>query len=286
MTVAIFLVVVLPVIFLISNITGEAIELYGRAFDYVREGEIEKLIDQIRSVGLVQKIEARVFAWEPLKQNATGWILNTARGVGKFAAAQTGAITKNIFIVALNVLLMSFLLFVFLKDGEKIYQFIYRIAPLEAKNKKSIFGQIQDTFVAVIRGQLLTGLTQATVAGVVFWVLGIPLAIFFAALTFLTSLIPVLGAFVVWLPLVIHLILVHQHVKAIILFAFGAGVISVIDNLMKPALIGERTKLPYFLLFFGIMGGIKLYGLMGIFIAPVVLSLFFALVKIYQEKYL
>jgi predicted PurR-regulated permease PerM len=75
-------------------------------------------------------------------------------------------------------------------------------------------------------------------------------------------------------------------VKAVILFVFGAFVISVIDNVMKPALIGEKTRLPYFLLFFGILGGLKLYGLMGIFIAPVVLSLFFALVKIYQEKFL
>jgi predicted PurR-regulated permease PerM len=84
----------------------------------------------------------------------------------------------------------------------------------------------------------------------------------------------------------IDLITLGRHGKAAILFIFGALVISLIDNLMKPALIGERTRLPYFLLFFGIFGGIKLYGLMGIFIAPVVLSLFFALVKIYQEKYL
>ena len=68
--------------------------------------------------------------------------------------------------------------------------------------------------------------------------------------------------------------------------AFGVFFISLIDNILKPAIIGEKTKLPYFLLFFGMLGGLKVYGLMGIFLAPVVLSLFFALIRIYREKYL
>ena len=181
---------------------------------------------------------------------------------------------------------MTFLLFIFLKDGEKIYRFIYEIAPLERKNKQPLFGQINDTFSAVIRGQLLTSLTQALVAGVIFWFLGLPLPVLFAAVTFITSMIPVVGASAVWLPLVVYLLTLGQQGRALVLFVFGVLVISLIDNLMKPALIGEKTRLPYFLLFFGILGGIKLYGLMGIFIAPVILSLFFALVKIYQEKYL
>jgi predicted PurR-regulated permease PerM len=77
----------------------------------------------------------------------------------------------------------------------------------------------------------------------------------------------------------------HSYGKAIILAVMGCFVISLLDNIMKPAIIGKKTKLPYFLLFFGIMGGMKLYGLMGIFLAPVILSLFFALIKIYRTKY-
>ena len=210
--------------------------------------------------------------------------MNTSKAIGNFAAAQAGALTKNIFLVGLNLFLMVFLIFIFLKDGPKIYDFIYQIAPLEERNKKSIFNQMSGTLAAVIRGQLLTSVTQALSAGLIFWVLGLPLPILFASATFLTSMIPVLGASSVWVPLVIYLVTLQQYHRAAVLFVFGVLVISLIDNLMKPALIGEKTKLPYFLLFFGILGGIKLYGLMGIFLAPVVLSLFFALVKIYQEK--
>jgi len=84
---------------------------------------------------------------------------------------------------------------------------------------------------------------------------------------------------------VIYLIVMQYYIKAVILFLFGVLVISLIDNVMKPALIGEKTRLPYFMLLLGMLGGIKIYGIIGVFLAPVVLSLFFALIKIYQKKF-
>ena len=262
MTGAIFLIVVPPVIFLLINLAAQAIELYQSATEYVRQGKLESLIDHIRSLGFVQRIEVQVLQWEPLKQSLSDWLLRTTRSIGNFAAFQAGTVTKNIFLIGLNTLLMTFLLFVFLKDGEKIYRFIYEIAPLEEKNKRVIFKQVNETFAAVIRGQLLTSLTQAIVAGIIFWILGVPIPVFFATLTFFVALIPVVGASTVWVPVVLLLIINNQYIQAGILFVFGTLVISLIDNIMKPVLIGEKTRLPYFLLFFGILGGLKLYGLM------------------------
>ena len=114
---------------------------------------------------------------------------------------------------------------------------------LEEKHKRPVFQRISDTFSAVLRGQLLTGLTQALVAGVLFEIIRIPLALFFATLTFITAMIPVVGASAVWVPLVIYLAITKQFAKAAILFIFGTLVISLIDNIMKPALIGEIRSL-------------------------------------------
>lgn len=286
MTLALFLITVPVGIFIAYNVTGQAVELYQSASDYVREGRLLQLIEQVKSSAVFHKVTTSVYQWEPLEQDISDWLLNTARSVGNFAVLQSTVVTKNIFLVFLNVLLTFVLVFVLFKDGEKVYEFIYQIAPLEKASKKNIFGQINETFSAVIRGQLLTAVVQASIAGIIFWVLGIRLPLFFAALTFFTSMIPILGASAVWIPLVIYLVIQDSMIKAAILFFFGLLVISMVDNVLKPILIGERTKLPYFLLFFGILGGIKVYGLVGIFIAPVVLSLFFALVKIYEEKYL
>ena len=286
MTGIIFLVVIPPVAFLIVNLIEQAVGLYQSSSHFVRGGGLAQLIDEIRSLPVVQRIEIHLVQWEPLKETASSWLLSVTKSIGNIAAVQARTLTKNFFLLGLNTVFMTFLLFVFLRDGEKIYRFIYEIAPLESKTRKAIFNQLNETLAAVIRGQLLTSLVQAFLAGFIFRALGLPAPILFAVITFLVTMIPVIGAFSVWLPFVIYLVTLHQYGRATILFLFGTFVISLVDNLLKPALIGEKTKLPYFLLFFGILGGLKVYGLMGIFVAPVILSLFFALTKIYQEKYL
>lgn len=286
MTVFILLLVAPPFIFLIVNLTSQAIELYQIVTTYIREGHVEKLIDQIRALPWIKGVEHQIFQWEPLKENATTWLINASRQVANFSIAQAGVMTKNFFILLINVVLIAFLMFIFFHDGEKIYNFIYQIAPLEEENKKPIFAQANETFAAVIRGQLLTSLTQAILAGLIFWILKLPAPIFFGAATFLATLIPVLGATSIWLPLAFYLFVHREYSKAGILVLFGVLVISLVDNLIKPAIIGEKTRLPYFLLFFGILGGISVYGLMGIFLGPLVLSVFFVLIKIYKEKYL
>ena len=284
-TIVIFLIVIPPVVILAVNVTGQAIELYQATVNYIRSGNLQTLIDQVRSFNWIQKIEQHIVEWDILRGSLENWILTSTKALGNFTASQVGTISKNTFFLGLNVFLMVFLIFVFIKDGHKIYKFFYDVAPLDDHAKQSIFGHINKTFGAVIRGQLLTSLVQAILAGVMFYLLGIPLSLLFALATFITALIPVIGASGIWLPLAIYLFLQQAHTKALILFLFGVLVISLVDNVLKPAIIGERTRLPYILLFFGILGGIKAYGLMGIFLAPVILTLFFALIKIYQQTY-
>ncbi len=284
-TLLIFLVVLPPLIFLLLNLSGQAIELYQTSSDYVRGGGIERLVEQLQSFGPVKNLQEQMTVWEPLKQSVTDWLLGTAKSLGNYAAGQAGHITKNILVIGLNVFLMAVLIFILLKDGLKIYHYIYQIAPLEEKNKKPIADQINETLSAVLRGQLVTAFVQSVLAGLIFWMLDVPLPVLFAVLTFMMSMVPILGAASVWGPWVFYFLAIGQKGKAAILFVFGVLIISLVDNILKPALIGEKTKLPYFLLFFGILGGIKLYGVLGIFLAPVVLSMCFALIKIYQENW-
>ncbi len=285
-TILIILAVIPPMALLIFNITQQAVELYQWALEYVHQGRLTDFILELRSLPLVQNIQERVPHWDLVQSSLSAWMINSTRSFGNYTAGQVAVLTRDIFFVFLNIFMMVILVFIFLKDGERIYSFLYAIIPLEKKNKDLLFDQLNETFTAVIRGQFLTSVVQATAAGLVFWMLGIPIPLLFAALTFLVSMIPVIGAAGIWVPLVLYLFFQHQYQRAGILFAFGALFISLLDNILKPAIIGEKTKLPYFLLFFGMMGGIKVYGLMGIFLTPIVLSLFFALIRIYREKYL
>jgi predicted PurR-regulated permease PerM len=286
LTTLIVLLTFVPLVtFILFSLASEGFKFYQWAIEFVRTGGLDRTMNEILSHPSLQRVRF-LFRWNVVRDNYEAWFSTGASTVGNLAAKQVGALTKNTVLFFLHFFLAFFLLFFFLRDGKKISGIFYELIPLEEKNKSYLYRQIKETFAAVIHGQLLTAAAQAVIAGVIFWALGIPLPIFFAAVTLIVALIPVVGAPFVWLPLVGYLAATGSHGKAAILFFLGVFVISLVDNFLKPILIGEKTKLPYIVLFLGILGGIQVYGLLGIFLAPAILSLFFALIKIYREKYL
>lgn len=284
-TCLIFLAFVPLAIYIVLHLAEEALKLSHYAAEAVRQGRLEQALADLRRTEWIQNIETRFDHWGALKENLRIWAAQSANASGGFIARNAGVITVNAFLTLLGTLLTLFLVFFFLRDGHRIYRYIYDITPMEETNKIMVFRQISDTFSAVLRGQLFTALAQASILGIVFWALGLPLPVFFAACTILAALIPFFGTPLVWLPFVGYLLLTQQYGKAAVLLALGVFVIGLVDNLLKPLLIGEKTKLPYMLLFLGILGGIRVYGFVGAFLAPAVISLFFVLIKIYREKY-
>ncbi len=284
-TLVIFLVFVPLIVLILTNLLREVLSAYVWVLNWVKVGGVEKLVEQIKSHPWVQRVESsELFQIEFIRENLKSVFVGFAEIIGRVSFKQALFATKSFFAAIINFFLMTFLVFFFFKDGDKIYRFIYRITPLKEHIKKIIFSQISDTFSAVFRGQIVTAVAQAGIAGAIYWALGLPLPLFFAGVTFLAALVPVFGAAMVWVPFVVYLAIIGQHRSAIILLCLGVFVISLVDNVLKPILIGEKTKLPYILLFLGILGGLQVYGISGIFLAPAVLSLFFILIKIYQEE--
>jgi predicted PurR-regulated permease PerM len=271
--------------FVVVKFAEQALEFLHFVSEAVNEGRIEGWIGQLRAHPWIQQIEKKALSLHGVDEMFREWISKLSQHAGTFTVQTAGSITKNILLFQAGFFLTIFLVFFFLRDGHGIIKFIYTITPLEDSEKKVIFRQITETFAAVIRGQILTAFVQGLLAGTIFYFLGLPVPVLIGAITFLASLVPFLGATGVWLPFVVYLFFSQQNIKAVILLLLGVFVISLVDNFLKPALIGEKTKLPYLLLFLGIMGGLIVYGFLGIFLAPVVMTLFFALIKIYQEKY-
>lgn len=285
-TFLVFMLVLPPFFLLFFSFSSQIIDLSQAAYHFVQQGGIEKTFQEIQTHPWFQNLQGKTTTdWTPVKETASEWILAFTNKLGNVTAIQIGSLTRNVFIIGLNLFFMTVLVFIFLKDGEQIYNFLYQIAPFEEKTKKTIFDQVRGTFEAVIRGQILTAITQSLVAGTFYFAVGIRGFLFFAVLTFVMAFLPV-GAASVWVPLALWLFFAGHTTQAIILGLGGLFVISLLDNLIRPIVIGRKTQLPYFLLFFGMLGGLAVYGIIGIFIAPVVLALFFALIKIYREEYL
>jgi len=268
-----------------GTISGEAVRGAQWLTAWIKNREYIAFIDWLSSLPVVDQARSTGL-FDRLKAELGGWASDSLASWGGFAASQAAQITKNVLLLFVNALLTVFFLFIFLKDGRNIVTFLEKILPLDEDNKKEVMRQLRETFAAVIHGQVLSALIKSAIAGVTFWLLGLPLPALVAAVTFFASLLPIVGAAAVWFPFVVYLAVQQDWTRAGILFAVGAVPINLVDNVVQPLVIGQRSGLPYALLLVGVIGGVAQYGMFGIFIGPIVMSLFFALIKIYRHQFI
>ncbi len=192
---------------------------------------------------------------------------------------------KNAFLFFVNMMVMIFTLFFLFRDGPTLFHRFKELVPMDEKHKDVIAHQLYITVTSVVRGVFIVALAQGILAGIGYLVVGVTSPVVLAFATILTAIIPLIGAATIWLPVSIFYLAQGYTGHGIFLLLWGVLVVSLVDNFLRPILIGSRAKLPILFLFFGILGGIKVYGPMGIFLGPLVVALLIAFIKIYREEY-
>ena len=192
---------------------------------------------------------------------------------------------QNIAGFSLEVAFVCVALFFFFRDGARLALRATELLPLEKNHREKVVHTFSVTVTAVVRAIFLTALAQGFMAGIGFVVAGVPVPILLGLVAFVNSFIPFLGAASVWIPVTIWLIYQGHSFGAVGLILWGI-VITFVDYVMKPWIIGSEAKLPLFWLFFTTIGGLKVYGILGIFLGPIILSLGMAFLAIYREVYL
>ena len=285
MTVLVVQAVAVPVFLFSRVLTGQVVDFYGWVQGAVQSGEMQGFLTSWQETFL-----GRLWKnWGPQivlpELDLPALALQGANVASQFIVERATGIAKNLFVLLFDFLIISFSLFFLFRDGEDLYKTLRDIIPMEPEHKDEIFHRFYETVSAVVQGMVATALAQGVLAGIGFWALGMPFSFVLACAAALLSLQPLGGAAVVWLPCALYLGFVGSWTKGIILIAYGTIIISGIDNIIKPWIIGGRTNLPTFFLFFGILGGLQAYGFLGIFLGPVVLATIVAFVKIYREEY-
>jgi len=187
----------------------------------------------------------------------------------------------------LNLFVTIFSTYYFLKHGEDLYKFFRNVLPLPEGKYEKIIARFDDLSRGVILGQVVVGAIQGVLAWIAFVIVAVPNPILWGFLTFIISIIPMLGAAIVWVPICLYLFIKGYYIgslwRAIFLLLYGTLVISTIDNILKPKIVGDRARIHPLVVLFGILGGIQLFGLPGVLIGPLVLTLFDVMIEIYKE---
>ncbi len=280
-------VVVFPAIYLGSLIVTQTTAAYERVQQMAADGELGRLMAQLRASRPGLLVERMIGPLRDKVQVDFAALLVTATNwLSQQIAGQAAVLARNVLFTLIDFTLMLVALFFFFRDGDRMADRVRDLLPMQPTHKQVVFARLYDTLTAVVQGMILTALAQGTLAGIGYWLIAdLPFALFLAFLTGLASFLPLAGPALVWGGVVIYLFAIGEGGRAIGMALWGGLLVSTVDNFVKTLVIGGRARLPTFLLLFALLGGLKVYGFVGVFLAPVILAILLTFTDIYRELY-
>ncbi len=266
-------VVVVPAAFVAERILGEAVRGAETIQTMVESGEWRRALEAQPRIAPVGHWIERQFDLPGMVNTAASWLTNTA------ASFVRGSVLQLIGIV-----LTFYLLFYFLRDRRAALGSLRSISPLSESDTNRLFDDVADTIHATVYGTLAVAIVQGTLGGLMFWWLGLPAPLLWGIVMGLLAVVPVLGAFVIWIPAAIFLVLEGSGGKALLLTLWGGIVVGGIDNLLYPMLVGRRLKIHTVLAFISIVGGLIVFGPSGLILGPVVFTVTRLLLEVWSRQ--
>ena len=273
--------VVIPVLLLLASFLQQGLSIY----EQIEAGELQpaKYVDNIRSAFPAAQALLERFGIDmgTVRENAT----NAAVAASQFLARNALAVGQGTFGFVLKLGLMLYVAFFLLRDGRALVDKLVHAIPLGDERERMLFQKFAEVARATVKGNLVVAVVQGALGGLVFWILGLPAALLWAVVMTVLSLIPAVGAGIVWLPAAIYLYAVGEWVSATVLILYGILIIGLADNVLRPILVGRDTKLPDWLVLLSTLGGIAMVGISGFVIGPLIAVLFVAFWQIFSREF-
>ncbi len=194
----------------------------------------------------------------------------------QFIATQALSIGQNTFEFVASLFITLYLAFFLIRDGAEVARSVRRAIPLKSAHKKELFEKFTTVIRATVKGNLLVAAIQGALGGVAFWFLGVGGALLWAVLMAFLSLVPAVGAALVWLPVAIYFFMIGALWQSIALVAYGVLVIGLVDNLLRPVLVGKDTRMPDYVVMITTLGGMAVFGINGFVLGPAIAAMFIA----------
>lgn len=266
------LVAVIPMILIAGVLVQEGTTLYTQ----IESGEIDinSIVSQAKEL-LPASWQAQMqrFGLGDLDQIRERLSSSALEG-SQFLATKAFSFGQGTFQFVLSFFLMLYLLFFLLRDGRDLVARIRKAVPLSDTQKRRLFSKFTRVVRATVKGNIVVAATQGALGGLIFVILGIPSAVLCGVLMAFLSLLPAVGAGLIWTPVAVYFLLKGMIVQGVILILYGVLVIGLVDNILRPILVGKDTKMPDYVVLISTLGGLSLFGLNGFVIGPLIAALF------------
>jgi predicted PurR-regulated permease PerM len=282
MLVLIVMIVILPLTLIAASLTQQGAGVVGK----MQSGELNfgKLLQQILdalpgwATGLLDRFG--IASLGDMQEKVTAGLVKGSQTI----ASQALNIGQSTFEFMVNLVIMLYLLFFLFRDGDGLAAGVKDAIPLRPGLRDQLLEKFTTVIRATVKGSILVALAQGALGGLIFWILGINAALLWAVLMAFLSLLPAVGAGLVWMPVAVYLLATGSLWQGVILIAYGFLVIGLVDNIMRPMLVGKDTKLPDYVVLISTLGGIEAFGLNGFVIGPVIAAMFIAAWQIFSKQ--
>jgi predicted PurR-regulated permease PerM len=276
-TLGVTLLLIVPVLLVLLYASKEAIDSSAKIQGMINGGAAAlptHFIDwlQARLPSSLQNIDLM----GPLRQGA--------ERIASYLATSLGGLLKNLLSFFVSLFIVLFALFFMFRDGQAILRAARQLIPFDPEIQESMLGESRDLIFASVAVALLIAAIQGTLGGIAFGLTGLPAPVFMGVLIAFFSIVPVVGSALIWIPAVVWLAVSGHWGKAIVVAAICGGVAGVADNLVRPLLLRNRTRLNDLLLFISILGGLDAFGLLGLVAGPTIVAAALAVFRVYTER--
>jgi len=280
-SIIVFFVLIGPALYILASLVSEAATAVQKLNEAYQSGELSSILSP--NIPFLELIKSKLSDYPQLADIDFETIVKDALAtVTKAIGSQATTAIANITLTITYFILMLFAMFFFFRDGDKIINFLKRITPLEKEQVTIMYAHLGDVVEGMMYGGVVIALIQGFLGGILFWIMGISSPVLWGSVMALLAFVPILGPFLIYIPAGIIMILSGSPIKGIIIIIIGTVVVSQIDNFLRPVLFKGKTQTHTLMLFFSIMGGIAMFGLLGVVLGPFIAAVFLALLKMFE----
>jgi len=275
----VILVIILPLAVIASVLLAQAIDMYSALKDTADiQQKAQGIINLLKGNPYLQKLD--------LDEKAlTEKFYDVSGSISKYIVGYLTDLTQNTLLLIINFVVMLYCLFFFIRDGDRLLRGSLYILELKDEIGNRLYQRFTSTARATLKGTLIIGLIQGTMGGILFWAVGINSAIVWGVIMILAAMIPGIGCAIIWAPAALIMLATGHIWEAGVVIAIGSLVISSIDNILRPILVGKDTQMHPLLIFLSTIGGIAVFGISGFVIGPIITALLSTLWEIYEKHY-